>query len=236
MALSTEELVLQMEILTSRTSSNSNMQYKDNATLNKGLNPSYFYGNSTKIVNAINNLAETNSINSSTVSKIANKFNSLLLDVEASSENQEIWDKFQELSGKPTIIESIVDILEGNHSKELLNLKNEDLGKFLSVVQDENGKLTTKAIDVVIDSQCIEYTNDSNPQITNTSEALDYIFDNLNTNLSISWDDITHKPIIPNRISLTSEHLILTDEKGEKSSSVDIVSDNDIEEIISDLK
>ena len=118
MALSTEELVEQMEILTSRTSSNSNMQYKNNATLNKGLNPSYFSGNSTKIVNAINNLAETNSINSSTVSKIANKFNSLLLDVEASSEYQEIWDKFQELSGKSTIIESIVDILEGNHSKE----------------------------------------------------------------------------------------------------------------------
>ena len=42
MALSTDELVVQMEILSSRTSSNSNMQYKDNATLNKGLNPSYF--------------------------------------------------------------------------------------------------------------------------------------------------------------------------------------------------
>ena len=52
-----EQLMLQLEILTSKTDQNPNMVYKANAALNKALNPSFFSGNATTIGNAINDLA-----------------------------------------------------------------------------------------------------------------------------------------------------------------------------------
>mgnify|MGYP003296124153 CR=1 FL=1 len=47
MALTTEELLLQMQILTEKTdeSTNPNMIYKKSKALNKGLNPEYYSGN-----------------------------------------------------------------------------------------------------------------------------------------------------------------------------------------------
>ena len=68
MAMTDEELLLQMNILTTATENNENMKYRANAALNKGLNPEFFTGNNTKIVNAINKLAsEVNALETAVV-------------------------------------------------------------------------------------------------------------------------------------------------------------------------
>ena len=56
MALTEEELKQQANVLATKTEDNPNMPYKANATLNKGLNPDYYSGQYTKIVNALNKL------------------------------------------------------------------------------------------------------------------------------------------------------------------------------------
>ena len=112
MAMSDEELLLQMNILASKTEDNPNMVYKANATLNKGLNPEYFTGNNTKIVNAINHLAETSVKISDLSEAVADKVNELLLDT-SSDANKAIWDNVKELMEMDTIIEGIQRILEG---------------------------------------------------------------------------------------------------------------------------
>ena len=75
MAMSDEELLLQMNILASKTEDNPNMVFKANKTLNKGLNPDYFTGQDTKIVNAINMLAETTVKVTEVAALVADKVN-----------------------------------------------------------------------------------------------------------------------------------------------------------------
>ena len=83
-----EELKLQMDILTSKISDNPNMTYKTNAVLNKGLNPDFFTGNNTRIVNAINKLAQDVAAMQIAVIDMINKTNGVILDVN-SVENKE---------------------------------------------------------------------------------------------------------------------------------------------------
>ena len=56
MALTDQEKVLQAGILAEKTdtTTNPNMVYSTAGAANKGLNPAYFTGNNTKIVNAMN--------------------------------------------------------------------------------------------------------------------------------------------------------------------------------------
>ena len=78
MALSEDVLKLQLDILASKTSDNPDMVFKKNATLNKGLNPDYFSGQHTKIVNALNQLADSSNKANTAVTSFMDKMNNIL--------------------------------------------------------------------------------------------------------------------------------------------------------------
>ena len=247
MAMTDEELLLQMNILASKTDSttNPNMVFKKTTLLNKALDPAYFTGNNTKIVNAINLLAGKITDATNSVVDINNKVNNILLDT-GNVTNQAIWEELQALMGKPTIIEGLKNILEGGNQQRILGITAEDVGKILSVAQDEDGNVIVKAIELASGGGSgevptaieIGYTNVDHPEITNVESALDYLFTNQGSSSgtidSITWDKITNPPSIPNAIELTDNSLVLKDEYGEMSS-VPLMSNEDINTIVNSL-
>ena len=248
MAMTDEELLLQMNILASKTDSttNPNMVFKKSALLNKALDPTYFTNNDTKIVNAINLLADKINDANTSVVDLNDKVNSILLDTTDIA-NQSIWEELQALMGKPTIIEGLKAILEGGNQQRILGITAEDVGKILSVAQDEDGNVIVKAIELaaggggsgeVPTAIEIGYTNVDHPEITNVESALDYLFTNQGSSGgtidSITWDKITNPPSIPNALELTDNSLVLKDEYGEMSS-VPLMSNEDINTIVNSL-
>ena len=238
MALTADQLILQMSILSDKTDSNTNphMVYKPATALNKALDPSIFTGNNTKIVNAINMIAKKGEVNTVTVTDAVAKFNNILLDTDEFA-NQQIWDALQKSMGANTLIEGITRILEGRTQQQILGLQEADLGKVLSVTKNEKGELITKAIDMISGGATtalnVSYSNISKPEITNVSEALDYIFANQSPN-TIDWDVINNKPQIANKIALTEEALVMS-EDDQEMSRVALTTTEDINSIIGSL-
>ena len=235
MAMSDEELLLQMNILASKTADNPDMVYKANAVLNKGLNPEFFTGNNTKIVNAINLLAET-CVKVEDVSEVVtNKINELLLDT-SSDANKLIWDNVKELMEMDTIIEGIQRILEGKQQEKILGITPDDIGKILSVAQDTDGEMMVKAIDNVLNPGAMEYTHEDYPEINTVENALDKLFDLQSNNKidNVTWDMIMNKPQIPIGLELTADNLVMNDENGEMSS-VPLMTDEDVSTLITNL-
>ena len=113
MALTDEEKVLQAGILADKTDSatNPNMTYSSMATSNKGLNPAYFSGANTKIVNAINSSYKRAENAASGVNAFGSKSNEILLDTDTS----EVTAKLEQLRtdmGQQTLIEGLIDLYE----------------------------------------------------------------------------------------------------------------------------
>ena len=107
-----DKLSVQCYVLTDRISSNANMQFDNNALRNKGLNPEYFKGNMTKVVNALNKLAENTSQIKTTVEDVYTKFNPVILDTYK-PENQPILEAMRKATGKDTLIESVLALAKG---------------------------------------------------------------------------------------------------------------------------
>ena len=234
MAMSEEDLKRQLDILTTRTSDNPDMIYKANAALNKGLNPDYFTGNNTKIVNAINWLAENNVQTSELSEVVANKVNELLLDT-SSDVNKVIWDNVKELMEMDTIIEGIQRILEGKQQDKILGITPDDIGKILSVAQAEDGEMMVKAIDNILNAGQMEYTHEEHPEISTVEGALDKLFGMQGQGINeVTWDMIMNKPEVPTGLELTNESLVMKSEHGEMSE-VPLMSDKDVNMLINDL-
>ena len=252
MALTDEELKLQLNILTNRTDQNSDMVYKTNAILNKGLNPDHFSGQNTKIVNALNLLA-TNATQVDELSQsVARKVNEILLDT-ANDENLAIWNNVKNLMEEETIIEGLQAILEGKHANKLLGLNLADKGKVLSVDQDANGNPILKAIDMIaqgptnVSAETLAYTNSEAPNVTNVKDALDYLITSVKDGSfegglgggtiigEITWDMIDDRPeFIADGLELTNDQLQLKD--GDSILAfVPLAGNEDINDIIDDL-
>lgn len=238
MALTTEQLILQMSILSDKTdpATNPNMVYKPATALNKALDPSIFTGNNTKIVNAINMVANKAESNKVAVTDAINKFNNILLDTSDFT-NQQIWSALQTAMGANTIIEGITRILEGKNQHQILGLQEGDIGKVLSIGKNEKGELITKAIDMIsggsVDSNNVSYSNVSLPEITNVSDALDYIIANQSPDV-IDWNAITNKPNIANKLSLSEDALVMA-EDDQEISRVALTTADDINNIVGSL-
>lgn len=189
MALTEEELKQQANVLATKTEDNPNMPYKANATLNKGLNPDYYSGQYTKIVNALNKLAEeTDKVKNASIDVIE-KINYILLDT-SNEDNNNLFNDVKELMGAPTVIEGIHNMLQGNTQEQLLNLKSDDIGKFLTVGKTDDNKLVLNAIDSILNVESIEYTNESLPEVHNVNEVLDHIVEEIQSPLE--WEDVDH--------------------------------------------
>jgi hypothetical protein len=235
-----EELMLQLEILTSKTESNPNMVYKANAALNKALNPSFFSGNATKIVNAINDLAVKTDQSIVTAKAVAQKVNDILLDVDT-ADNAAIWENVKELMGKETIIEGIEEILKGNRVDNILGISSADYGKVLSVDVNNEGRAIVNAVNVgdIINAFSIGYMNYSYPSLSNVSDALDYILNNMENgggydggyDEQIFWDMIIGRPFVPDNLNIEDGKLQLR-EGSRPISEIPLATEEDIEAIL----
>lgn len=247
MALTDEELKLQLDILANRTDQNSSMVFKANAILNKGLNPDFFTGQSTKIVNALNDLAAKADQAIDTANATAAKINSMILDSD-DSEKQIIWQELQELMGQGTLVEGLKEVLLGRKLQLMLDLKPEDVGKVLSVARKDDDSLVVKAIDMIaggeggsvadLVAEDIKYDHDTF-KFDNVKNALDFILansfgDNEQPATEIHWDDIIGKPEFANDLIMANGKLCLQSESG-TVASVDITNDLDIDEIVNEL-
>ena len=112
MAMTLDEIMeLQAKILAARTdtSTNPNMKYNKLASRNTGLNPEYFSGNDTKMVNALNMLYKKADDAADTAKKTKDKLNEIVLDTEL---NVDEWTKLKGLMDQNTIVEGLVDLYE----------------------------------------------------------------------------------------------------------------------------
>lgn len=250
MAMTDEELKLQMEILTSKTESNPNMVYKANAALNKALNPAFFSGTNTKIVNAINDLATKADQAIVTSQTVADKVNSILMDVDT-TDNAVVWEAVKELMGENTIIEGLEEILQGNRIDKILGIDESAVDKVLSIDIDENGLLIINPIDVptgggsasVPNVSEIKYVTAKAPAVSNVKNALDYLFDNINGGGlgggtiigEITWDMIDDRPeVVPDNLRLTDNMLQLRD-GSEVVSAVSLMTSKEVDDLLENM-
>lgn len=237
MALTEDQILQQINVLAVKTSDNPDMVYKANATLNKGLNPAYFTGNNTKIVNAINVLAAQNAANEAIVQNISDKVNSILLDA-STSVGAEIWEETKELMETDTIIEGINNILSGNLQDKILGFDIDDSGKVLIVQADEEGgvKTVAKYIEEIVDVSKLEYSNNKVSSINNVQAALDYLFENQGQGeqipVDVEWVDIKNKPEIGSQLELSDDSLVLKNEEGTAISEIQLVTDEEIDDLL----
>ena len=79
-----ERKQVQYDVLTYKldTTTNNKLVYKPNAVLNKGLNPDYFKGNNTKIVNILNTFYEDIDYVKDTTTGVYDKFNPIILNTD----------------------------------------------------------------------------------------------------------------------------------------------------------
>ena len=113
MALTDQEKLLQAGILAEKTdeATNPNMTYSSMVTSNKGLNPDYFTGNNTKIVNAVNSTYEQAQMAMATVTNFGDKINGVLLDT-GNTEGQVKLEQLRTDMGYQTLIEGLIDLYE----------------------------------------------------------------------------------------------------------------------------
>ena len=168
--------------------------------------------------------------------KIMNVINNMLIDI-TTDENKAVWENVQELMEKPTLVEGIRHILEGKQVDKILGLTEDDIGKLVSVIQDEEtGEIVIKCIEGVFKAFQMEYNHEEFEDITNVSEALDRLFELQKDDLkTVSWDMITNKPEVASSLELTDDSLVLKNPDEEVLSEIHIASDDDIDDIIAGL-
>lgn len=138
MALTDEQKVLQADILTEKTdsSTNPNMTYSTSTAKNKALNPNYFSGNDTKVVNAINATFKQAEKAIVTVDNFSSKVNEVLLDVGSTNGLAKL-EQLRTDMGQQTLVEGLIDLYENKlptyattdsieyaTSEELVNMYN----------------------------------------------------------------------------------------------------------------
>lgn len=107
-----DKKTVQYYVLTDKISSNSDMVFTSSSFSNKGLNPAYFSGNKTKIVNILNSLYEDIKKSTETAESIYTKFNPIVLDTDDPA-NAAILEAMRKATGKQTLIESILALAKG---------------------------------------------------------------------------------------------------------------------------
>ena len=245
MALTDEQVLQQLTVLTEKTSDNASMKYTKSARTNKGLNPEKFSSYNSKIVNAINLLYD----DSLQIQADAAASTQMINDVMGSTlvtENQEVWNSVVEIlkNIQPTyknMIFASKAILTGEAISQILQVSKEDKGKLLSIDLDEENNVIIKTVpagsgtggDITsLDASSVTYSNTNVTSLTNVKEAIDYMLTN---NVSeINWENIKNKPDLADGLGLTDAALVL--KSGEKDmSTVELMTETDVTEIVNTL-
>lgn len=245
MALTEEQLAIQLQVLTEKTSNNASMTYTSSARTNKALNPDKFSSNNSKIVNAINLLYD-DSIKTQADAATSTQILNDVLGSTSVPENETEWNSVVEIlrSISPSyknMIHASKAILTGEAISQILQVSAADKGKLLSIDLDEENNVIIKTVTAgtgsggditTLDASNVTYTNTNVASLSNVKEAIDYM---LNNNVSeINWENIKNKPNFVDSLELTDSALLL--KSGENSvSTVELINDNDITEIVNVL-
>ena len=245
MALTEEQLAIQLQVLTEKTSNNASMIYTGSPRTNKALNPDKFSSNNSKIVNAINLLYD-DSIKTQADAATSTQILNDVLGSTSVPENETEWHSVVEiLQGISPSYRNMINaskaILTGEAISQILQVSAADKGKLLSIDLDEENNVIIKTVaagtssggDITtLDASNVTYTNTNVASLTNVKEAIDYM---LNNNVSeINWENIKNKPNFVDSLELTDSALLL--KSGETSvSTVELINDNDITEIVNAL-
>lgn len=141
--LSSEELIQQAKLLSTKTNNatNPNMKYSTMLTRNTALNPDYFSAAQSSIVNAMN-LIYKNNLN--TDEKV-NTFGNKISDTIGDTSNKEIAEKFENLKalmGSSTIIEGLEDLY-----KNKLVVKDNLTETVKTIVSEQTQSIVEQTVD-----------------------------------------------------------------------------------------
>lgn len=242
MALTDEQVLQQLNVLTEKTSDNASMKYTKSTRTNKGLNPEKFSSYNSKIVNAIN-LLYTDSLKIQADAAASTQMINDVMGSTTLTTNKTIWDSVVEIltSIKPAynnMIYASKAILTGEAISQILQVSKEDKGKLLSIDLDEENRVIIKTIPAgggsitSLDASAVTYSNTNITSLTNVKEAIDYMLTN---NVSeINWENIKNKPDLADGLGLTDTALVL--KSGEKDmSTVELMNETDVTEIVNTL-
>lgn len=243
MALTDEQVLQQLNVLTEKTSDNASMKYTKTVRTNKGLNPEKFSSYNSKIVNAIN-LLYSDSLKIQADAAASTKMINDVMGSTLLTENQSVWDSVVEIltNIRPkynNMIYASKAILTGEAISQILQVSKEDKGKLLSIDVDEENHVIIKTVPAgsggsitSLDASAVTYSNTNITSLTNVKEAIDYMLTN---NVSeINWENIKNKPDLADGLGLTDTALVL--KSGEKDmSTVELMNETDVTEIVNTL-
>ena len=137
---STDKQQVQYDVLTFKLDSTTNpkLVYKTTPNVNKGLNPKFFSGNGTKLVNILNTFAKDMKNTSDIVNKVYNTYNPVILDT-VTNEGKALLEKMRLATGKDTLVESVTALANGEIGG-LAFLNPDDSNDGFSIVYDADSQ------------------------------------------------------------------------------------------------
>ena len=136
----TDKNQVQYDVLTIKLDSTTNPKliYRGSPAANKGLDPSLFSGNDTKIVNILNKFAESVDLATKSVKKDYSTYNPVILDT-ITDEGKALLEKMRLATGKDTLVESVTALANGEIGG-LAFLNPDDSNDGFSIVYDADSQ------------------------------------------------------------------------------------------------
>ena len=136
----TDKNQVQYDVLTIKLDSTTNpkLKYIKSPAANKGLDPSLFSGNDTKIVNILNNFAKNIDLAVKTAQQVYSTYNPVILDT-VTDEGKALLEKMRLATGKNTLVESVTALANGEIGG-LAFLNPDDSNDGFSIVYDADSQ------------------------------------------------------------------------------------------------
>ena len=136
----TDKNQVQYDVLTIKLDSTTNpkLKYIKSPAANKGLDPSLFSGNNTKIVNILNDFAKKIDLATKTVQQVYSTYNPVISDT-ISVEGKALLEKMRLATGKNTLVESVTALANGEIGG-LAFLNPDDSNDGFSIVYDADSQ------------------------------------------------------------------------------------------------
>ena len=136
----TDKNLVQYDVLTLKLDSSTNpkLVYKKSTATNKGLNPDYFSGFNTKLVNLLNKIAKDMITTQDTVKQVYDNYDPVVLNT-STTEGKVLLDKMRLATGKDTLVESVTALANGEIGG-LAFLNPDDSNDGFSIVYDANSQ------------------------------------------------------------------------------------------------
>ena len=137
---STDKQQVQYDVLTFKLDSTTNpkLVYKTMPAMNKGLDPKFFSGTNTKLVNILNTFAKKMKDTSDIVNKVYNTYNPVVLNT-TTDEGKALLEKMRLATGKDTLVESVTALANGEIGG-LAFLNPDDSNDGFSIVYDADSQ------------------------------------------------------------------------------------------------